>query len=176
MLAQCPVCAKADKAGRFMSTRPNRRSIPTIITAATRTPVAIYVIERGFTLAICVHHSSPPQTASCRLRQRTTAGSAHIRSSHIHRRGPNALLGRLSPIPGLVHLRQIFALRSQGPHRPWHQNKEVDQSFEPSARNRRPTAVGAALKMSEPSARLPDGSDEQMFGAKEQVPHRGMGD
>src|SRR5262249_4832784 len=31
---------------------------------------------------------------------------------------------------------------------PGHQTIEIDQSFEPGARNRRPTAVGAALKMS----------------------------
>jgi len=61
---------------------------------------------------------------------------------------------------------KYLLFEAKAPTGPGTKTTEVDQSFEPSARNRRPTAVGAALKMSEPSARLPDGSDEQMFGAK----------
>jgi hypothetical protein len=39
-------------------------------------------------------------------------------------------------------------VEAKAPHRPGTKTVEIDQSFEPGARNRRPTAVGAAMKMS----------------------------
>src|SRR5262249_55778614 len=54
------------------------------------------------------------------------------------------LLGACSSAPKICSLKPW-------PPGPGTKTFEIDQSFEPSARNRRPTAVGAALKMSKSS-------------------------
>ena len=53
-------------------------------------------------------------------------------------------LSRFAHVLGFVHLRQIIARRSQAPTGPGTKTFEIDQSFEPGARNRRPTAVGGS--------------------------------
>jgi hypothetical protein len=57
------------------------------------------------------------------------------------------LLGRFAPRPGFICAKTLL-VETKAPQAPTPKPFDLDQNFEPDARNRRLTAVGAALKMS----------------------------
>src|SRR5262249_30688381 len=61
--------------------------------------------------------------------------------------GPNSS-GSLCPRPGFCSSPPKICSSKPWPLQPGTKTFEINQNFEPDARNRRPTAVGAALKMS----------------------------
>jgi hypothetical protein len=63
-----------------------------------------------------------------------------------HRRAERPL-GRFAPRPGFICAKTLL-VETKAPQAPTPKPFDLDQNFEPSARNRRPTAIGAALKMS----------------------------